>query len=238
MAGHDYSDCVPPLSAGRPAGRRVKGGGVQTDSATRDAPTMVLRMTLETATAAGLPGKSGSRLPQSMPSHAILVSVVGAPTCRMNWVLMTGGRHAFDAASGEGWVGERASGERGAGSMPGRLLQFELHKRGKSCLMGPSMMNLPERRDTQPELSSTKTGLRPRPIQAREEVPLAKEVEGGGVLHFSCPACLRMISVPKGTEAAACPLCEAEVVPPRLATGRGGKTHLPIRAKSGRAGRG
>ena len=132
-----------------------------------------------------------------------------------------------------------AARQSGAGSSGSRIFggvlpPFPLQKRGKSCLMRSSMMNLPERRDTQPEPSSIKPGLRPRPIQSREGGAGSGGTEGGGMLHFSCPACLRMISGVKGTEALACPLCEAQVVPPQLATGRGAKTHLPIRAKSGR----
>ena len=92
-------------------------------------------------------------------------------------------------------------------------------------------MNLPERRAPLPEPSAAKPGLRPRPIQTRGS---GAGTEGGGTLHFSCPACLRMISAPKGLDALACPLCQAQVVPPQLATGRGAKTHVPVRLKSGK----
>lgn len=91
-------------------------------------------------------------------------------------------------------------------------------------------MNLPERRDSQAEATDSKPGIRPRPIQAREaDAP----VTGEGVLHFSCPACLRMISAAQGSGIIPCPLCDARVMPPQVVAAPAAKGHLPAPTKTG-----
>lgn len=106
-----------------------------------------------------------------------------------------------------------------------------LHARRKSCLIAGSM-NLPERRTSQADSPDARPGIRPRPIQSREGE--ASPTAGGGLLHFSCPACLRMISAAPSTGTIECPLCDARVMPPQVVAAKAGKSHLPPPTKTGR----
>ena len=95
-------------------------------------------------------------------------------------------------------------------------------------------MNLPDRRESRAETPEPKPGIRPRPIQSRKaegETPAAVT----GVLHFSCPSCLRMMSAEHDEEGiVSCPSCQARVMPPQLVrTGGSGKAHQPPPTKTG-----
>lgn len=93
-------------------------------------------------------------------------------------------------------------------------------------------MNLPERRNPQAETSDAKPGIRPRPIQTRR--PGDETPKGPGVLHFSCPACLAMMSAQRGLGIVPCPSCEARVMPPQVVGESAGKGHQPPPTKTGR----
>ena len=81
-------------------------------------------------------------------------------------------------------------------------------------------------------------GTAPKPEKPNEPVGEETEGSGGTLLHFSCPACLHMLSAAK-TETATtvkCPTCNASVMPPQLVNvglPAAGKTTLPPPKKSG-----
>ena len=72
-------------------------------------------------------------------------------------------------------------------------------------------MSLPNRRTT--DNDAGKAGIRPRPIQTRAPAILPTEVV---LLHFSCPACLRMVSCGLEVPTATCGNCGVIVVPPKV----------------------
>ena len=93
-------------------------------------------------------------------------------------------------------------------------------------------MNLPDRRDTRAETPEPRPGIRPRPIQQRKAA--ADKPEGPGELHFSCPACLRMMSAGREAGVVSCPSCQARVMPPQFVGKGDGKELLPPPTKTGR----
>lgn len=93
-------------------------------------------------------------------------------------------------------------------------------------------MSLPERRDLRSDQPVPKTGIRPRPIHSRDGAT-DEEGERDGLLHFSCPACLRMMSG-KNAGPSQCPHCKATVTPPQLVRARLGKAVMMPPAKTGR----
>lgn len=101
-----------------------------------------------------------------------------------------------------------------------------------ACLIRIAM-NLPERRDSRTDAPESKPGIRPRPIHARDEKEAA-ETASATVLHFSCPACLRMISGSAGTATTTCSHCQATVLPPQLVGRKAAKTPFPAPTKTGR----
>lgn len=81
-------------------------------------------------------------------------------------------------------------------------------------------------------------------IDVRPRLPGARASEGGAGddaawLHFTCPACLQMLSAPRAqvAEPVSCPSCHAAVQPPHIVTttttAGSGKTSLPPPKKSG-----
>lgn len=119
-----------------------------------------------------------------------------------------------------------------AGAFVFRELLFAHCAKGRNPVELPGSMNLPERRNSQADSSEVKPGIRPRPIQARENE--AWDVAGGGLLHFSCPSCLRMISAAAGAGVIECSLCGASVMPPQLVAGRASKGQMAPPTKTGR----
>ncbi len=78
-------------------------------------------------------------------------------------------------------------------------------------------MSLPDRKS---EDTGPKIGIRPRtmPLDEPGAEPLA-------LLHFSCPACLRMMSAEAAAKSAACPGCGAVVALPKVIAAAKARVH-------------
>jgi|GEM_PF-2774763 hypothetical protein len=77
--------------------------------------------------------------------------------------------------------------------------------------------------------------VRPRGVGQRADEAASTDAISS-LLHFSCPACLKMMSAPRLSGVLQCPACQASVVPPQIvnmAVTPAGKTALPPPKKSG-----
>lgn len=78
-------------------------------------------------------------------------------------------------------------------------------------------MSLPDRKSDD---AGPKAGIRPRTMPLSES---ARETLA--LLHFACPACLRMMAAEAGARSAGCPECGATVAPPKVIAAAAPRIH-------------